>query len=325
VHENNSPQPLVSPVSVSNGTTETSPSSATTSHIRISEGQLDEVVTTLVGRPREEVVRTLLDLAGRTVRQPGAGYEVPHNPRDQFEGLIGLLRLKSLRRDSRNFNFLVEEVQQAFWKLAGANDFAQKVNPLTVAPSSKRSKIDPEEVSHENLGTLVIDANGQFWKWNCGWMLVNRKGEPRTIKVAASRVGKTRIRERVIPMRLSHVQFASIPKATRLQLNTHDIQVARPAGEWRRWCNDHVFGTPTLFYHEIYKHVRVLASDGVHAVVRNYYQDDAPRKEVFFSSLSELKMSETKKSLVHKEKKAKPVANAVNLVISDELLKELLK
>lgn len=301
MHENNSPEPLAFPVSVSNGTT-----NGTASHIRISEGQLDEVVTTLVGRPREEVVRTLLDLAGRSVQQPGDGVEVPHNPRDQFEGLIGLLRLKSLRRDSRNFNFLVEEVQQAFWKLAGANDFTRKVNPLTLVKTRRRGEVDPEAVSHENLGILVIDQNGSFWKWNCGWWVVDRKGA----KVSQRPIG--------------HLAFRRIPKATRLQLNTHDIQVARPAGEWRRWCNDHVFGTPTLFFHEIYKHVRVLASDGVHAVVRNYYQEDAPRKEVFFSSLSELKMSETKKSMVHKEKKAKPVANAVNLVISDELLKSLL-
>lgn len=241
----------------------------------------------------------------------------------QIEGIMNVLNRFVYHRDPQAIQNLRWELKELLRKHTAKELYPARAGKLHWTHREAKPD-DPEEKSHENLGTFVIDANGNFWKWSCGWTLVDKAGRAKRSRAVTSQLfshrwervdrngniynwqGFTKQRGRNEPVVLSHAQFAKVPKATRLELNTRQIMVSRPNGEWRRFVQDHTFGVPTLYFHKLYGHVRVLASDGVHAVIRNYYDHDQPQKECMFNSLTELKMSETSKSTDRRTAKRKP-------------------
>lgn len=230
--------------------------------------------------------------------------------KDLIDGALGVICQHISHRDPVGIRRLRIELSELIARHVGYKPRPESLKEAWWKEKEKtKQQESSEEPEHDNLGTLVVDVNGGFWKWNCGWWLVDRRGRYRIAKP------------------LTHRQFKGVPKAERVRLDTL-LNGSRPYGEWRRYCQDHRLGTPVLYHHERYKHVRILASDGVHAIVQNYYDSTMPKHEVMFSNLTELKITETRKSMAHKEKNAlrkEKNPKQIEVTISPELLKELLK
>lgn len=182
----------------------------------------------------------------------------------------------------------IESLREMVIELSRDNKTYKMPPWLNEAKRERTGEEEDEDEEPVQYPGLVIDSRGNFWKWNCGWEMVDVK--------------HNRVRSK---RPLGHLEFnKSIKKATRTDLNKRFVRLGtRPNGDWRRVVTEHVIGTPTLYVHPIYKHVEVVATDGVHAIVKNYYDKDQPHKEVMFNSLSEIRQGETKISMAHSEKK----------------------
>jgi hypothetical protein len=277
-------------------------------HITSSEGLLDTLDFLPKGRPLGEILPQIRGLVeSYDIILPHV-VERSHDPRGQINGLIGLLRNKELRRDPRGFDTLVELLRECVgYQLREATP--------SILPGwlGKKPTPETEECEDHSHSTYVIDKCGQFWKWNMGWWVWDvKKRKPKSIRP------------------IGHLAFRKIPKATRLELNVRTITMgAKPYGEWRRWVADHTIGKPTLYFHEVYKHVKVLCTDGVHAIVQNYYDPEQPRHEVMFKNLNELRMAETKLSMESIDKRkgkkpSSPKASPILVEVTDDFLKTLL-
>ena len=117
-------------------------------------------------------------------------------------------------------------------------------------PKTKRSTA--EAVAH----------NGDLWVWNCGW-------SRRKDKHLARPLGHSTFRRAV--QLLNHTQEDA---------STVLLGVDKPQRQWRR-MTDNI----SLMSHELYGNVKMLATDGCHAIVMS---DEVGKKTVSFDSLTEL-------------------------------------
>jgi hypothetical protein len=127
----------------------------------------------------------------------------------------------------------------------------------------------PTHNSTTRQGAYLPDLAGNSWTWNCGWRIVDQKGNLRDMPA------------------LGHAKFRkSITLATREDINARIGPRKRPEGMWRRVL-------PVPYVHNHTGQVgRVLATDGVHSIfVTNNADGDKVKLEVMFNNLSEAKPS----------------------------------
>lgn len=145
--------------------------------------------------------------------------------------------------------------------------------------------------------SLAIDTNGAFWTWNCGWYLVDKDGKP--LRTRAKRpvdhyhlhrtedgrefLTTSRQRPDIRQQPLGHAEFRKAVKLVDPLVDTHRevlMGVDRPTREWRRVTSGQIWE------HELFGHVKLLATDGCHAVVEDV---DGMRIDVCFENLCEFK------------------------------------
>lgn len=118
--------------------------------------------------------------------------------------------------------------------------------------------------SRKKERALVIDARGNKWVWDCGWLLCTNDGERKNnFKPLTHAVFRKSI-ELLDP---------GIPKHREV---LHGMD--RPGRAWRRFLNKEIMT------HDQFGSVYVLASDGCHAVVEIH---DGTHKDVCVENLSE--------------------------------------
>jgi hypothetical protein len=114
---------------------------------------------------------------------------------------------------------------------------------------------------------FAIDTNGARWAWNCGWRVVDLKGDPvRTQRTPLGHLAFRRAVTLVNPRNPAHREVL------------HGLD--RPGRYWRRFLDS------SAYDHPLFGSVYLLASDGCHAVIAIH---DGTHKYVCFENLTERK------------------------------------
>tara|TARA_R110000868_G_scaffold104308_2_gene287314 strand:+ start:5751 stop:6296 length:546 start_codon:yes stop_codon:yes gene_type:complete len=137
---------------------------------------------------------------------------------------------------------------------------------------------------------LAIAKNGSVWHWNNGWYVMERKKHSKTYTPKASQASP-----------LGHARFRSAVQLL-IKSNREERQVLlgveKPGQPWRRIVDG------GLYEHFLYGNVRILATDGMHAVVE---ETDGMVLTVMFDNLTEQKpmpeLKRTKEKTVEKKEK----------------------
>jgi hypothetical protein len=190
--------------------------------------------------------------------------------------------------------------------------------PLTNWILKVETRIPLDERQSDVVG-VILDTNGNYWKWNCGWYLVDKTGKPTKVRPTkpawwwttmrleiqknpegvneayldkldelfhTDELDKHRASSKQRPdsrqRPMGHLEFRS---RVVILHKTREKQIKfgkdRPGMQWRR-----IMDSP-LYDHPIYGAVKLKATDGVKAVVECEYGGET--ETVIFANLTERK------------------------------------
>ncbi len=152
---------------------------------------------------------------------------------------------------------------------------------------------------NEIVLTYIPGHSNTFWVWNCGWFCYSEnKVNGLKLKVSKTPIGHLAFRklQKTFPTKKEYVPTASTTVLGRRAWSQ----------DWRRWITHEISGCPTVYYHKLFGEVIVLASDGIHAIVKT---GDNGVYETMFHNLQEIKPTTSSPHRPTKEKQVKEKAS----------------